>query len=272
MASLPNSWSGGGFGLGGLGGSVRWDWAALKAAEIMKPSFTVQDPLQPPLPAVESPDGPVRVLKLAGLVLRPGGVRYWGVGLNDPTVSYGPDATAECHRHQHGYQYTYEVPPAERATGTKWLPDHRSPHDYCTCGFYIAKHHHQWPMTLDSWWRIEAEVFGDFVDHGRGQRWERQRVLAVRVPPFCHLCQNEGTVEGPPTMAYMNWQPAQLPSGSMFRAAFEYQYNRQGVVAVWAAHTECVTRTLAGGPGRVDPLSFPELRRRLAPVALQVPG
>lgn len=105
---------------------------------------------------------PIRGEKRCVLRFMEGGLTYGSLGFSK--LGYGADATAYC------------------AYGR----NHPAPNVDCTCGFYALKPPigvspvPLWPTT-----RLEVELLGRVIAHRIGYRGERQRVLAVHLPPGC---------------------------------------------------------------------------------------
>lgn len=56
--------------------------------------------------------------------------------------------------------------------------DHRPPYPNCTCGFYAMKVRPDWPGEAVA----EVELFGVVIEHEKGWRAERQRIISIELP------------------------------------------------------------------------------------------
>jgi hypothetical protein len=217
----------------------------------------------PPVPFLGSLDGPLRRVKLAGLMAGPDdGVLYWGTGAGDPAVNYPAEAVAQCYRHLFGCRYTYRVSGPEYARGTAHLPDHEAPHEYCTCGFYASARFRPHEAGAALWWQAEVDLYGDFIAQAYGWRFARQRVIAVRPPTTCRICLARHPA---PDAAYLATVEDRQDATVAGTAGPPWR-------VYWALHSDCLAMRCASRRAMLLPppaiVPFAELRARLAPVEL----
>lgn len=222
----------------------------------------------PPLPVRPPLDGPVRAVKLAGLTLDHGKVRFWGVGLGNPALHYAAEADAVCHAKLYGHQYSYQVGLYEKFGGTRCVGPHTPPGDHCTCGFYSDDRASP-VLTGHDWWAIEVELLGDGIRHGHGWRFARQRVIAVRGPSQCVMCGWQGS-SSPPDVAYQAIAGEEVPPSirSWLSCAGRYPATDRRPI-IRAGHARCVDDFNRDHGTQLQAMPFAELRHRLAPVELQ---
>lgn len=133
-------------------------------------------------PAVPASSEPLSGVKLGRVSVLPEGVAFTplhaGGGVSW-TVTYAPQAVMTC---LCGHA---DLPTVMGARTRPRFHEHPVPGDG-HCGFYAWKPGQQFPWTAGTW-LLDVDLYGRVVEHERGFRAQKQRVLRISpVPgPFC---------------------------------------------------------------------------------------
>lgn len=134
-----------------------------------------------PMSASLTGDEPLRGVKAGHVTVLPEGVMFAGLHV-DPAgrpVAYPPQAEMTC---LCGYAETPGVMGGRRPGRWHERPE---PGDG-NCGFYAWKPGQPFPWTAGTW-LLEVDLYGQVVEHERGYRAQKQRVLRISPVPeaFC---------------------------------------------------------------------------------------
>lgn len=127
-------------------------------------------------------DEPLRAVKAGCVTVLPQGVAFTalhaGPAAGSP-VAYGPQAEMQC---LCGYVEQPSVMGVRRTGRWHERPEPGDGH----CGFYAWKLGQPFPWTAGTW-LLEVDLYGRVIEHERGYRAQKQRVLRISpVPePFC---------------------------------------------------------------------------------------
>jgi hypothetical protein len=136
-------------------------------------------------------DEPLRGVKAGRVTVLAGGVAFTALhagGASGRTVAYAPQAVMTC---LCGHAEQPAVLGARRSA--RW---HERPEPgEGNCGFYAWKPGQPFPWTAGTW-LLEVDLYGRVVEHERGYRAQKQRVLRISPVPgaFC---------EPPFTLSYL---------------------------------------------------------------------
>jgi hypothetical protein len=131
-------------------------------------------------------DEPLRGVKAGYVTVLPSGIAFTALHASNPvgnTVAYPPQAEMTC---LCGYDEQPPVMGARRPARWHERPEPGDGH----CGFYAWKPGQPFPWTAGTW-LLEVDLYGRVIEHERGYRAQKQRVLrispvpeAICEPPF----------------------------------------------------------------------------------------
>jgi hypothetical protein len=163
--------------------------------QIPRPSLSLRSYLGEALEALPSAgpawDEPLRGVKVGRVTVHAEGVAFMPLRAGRApgrTVAYAPQAEMTC---LCGYAEAPSVMGVRRSPRWHERPEPGDGH----CGFYAWKPGQSFPWTAGTW-LLEVDLYGRVVEHERGYRAQKQRVLAISPVPgvFC---------EPPFTLSYL---------------------------------------------------------------------
>jgi len=166
-----------------------------------------------PMTASPAEDEPLRGVKAAHVSVLPAGVTFTALHV-DPVgrpVAYAPQADMTC---LCGYAEMPGVMGTRRYARWHERPE---PGDG-NCGFYAWKPGQPFPWTAGTW-LMEVDLYGRVVEHERGYRAQKQRVLRISPVPeaFCEppFALSYFPGDGRVTVSCLTCPPPQAPSHSV---------------------------------------------------------
>jgi hypothetical protein len=169
----------------------------------MKPEPEAPKPTMPAFPHGDRPE-PITALKAAWIRTDQGNVTFASLVAHDggDLASYGAVAEASCHcGHADPYSMLLSRTSYAAMLGYHETPraSHPQPGKDTACGFYAWKDGQPFPWQ-EGTWLLEADLYGRVIEHERGYRAQKQRVLRISPvpglicePPF-RLAVREGRV------------------------------------------------------------------------------
>jgi len=144
----------------------------------------------------EKQDEPVRALKAARVALQPDGIRFTSLHVHGMEhAAYGPQAEMEC---RCGMESPYVLIALAIGSPAPVSKGHTTPAPGTKCGFYAWKYGEPFPFRAGEW-VLEVDLYGCVVEHERGYRAQKQRVLRASPvlgllcePPFRLVAAHEG--------------------------------------------------------------------------------
>lgn len=133
---------------------------------------------------------PLRGVKAGRVAVLPSGVAFTALHATHPagsTVPYAPQAEMTC---LCGYAEQPAVMGVRRPGRWHERPEPGDGH----CGFYAWKPGQPFPWTAGTW-LLEVDLYGQVIEHERGYRAQKQRVLRISPVP-------EAICEPPFTLSY----------------------------------------------------------------------